>query len=199
MSGGGFSEDPTTLQTRLIDEQYHHRLNPSTTSSIKMNDVSMGGKSDSLGLHHSLEVPSPGGFNNLKVDDDDNCMGSDLFGQTRMPAESMSSQEGRGRLIEKTCQNAMLSTENPVKLSWHNLQYTVQVPTTKQERKEGAGNTKAYDVLKGITGYALPGQTLYVMGPSGAGKTSFMNALSARINLKRGNYLKGQILLNDSA
>ena len=31
------------------------------------------------------------------------------------------------------------------------------------------------------SGYALPGQTLYIMGSSGAGKTSLMNALSNRL------------------
>lgn len=37
------------------------------------------------------------------------------------------------------------------------------------------------------------------MGPSGAGKTSFMNALSARINLNNGNVMEGKILMNDTA
>lgn len=69
----------------------------------------------------------------------------------------MSSQEGRGRLIEKTCQNAMMSAENPAKVSWHNLKYTVQVPTTKLERQNGEGDTRAFEVLKDISGYALPG------------------------------------------
>lgn len=93
----------------------------------------------------------------------------------------------------------MMSAENPAKLSWHNLKYTVQVPTTKQERQNGEGVTRSFEVLKGISGYALPGQTLYVMGPSGAGKTSFMNALSARINLSSGNVMGGKILINDTA
>lgn len=94
----------------------------------------------------------------------------------------------------------MLSAENPAKLSWHNLKYTVQVPTTKLERQNnGEGVTRSFEVLKGISGYALPGQTLYVMGPSGAGKTSFMNALSARINLTSGNVMGGKILINDTA
>jgi len=49
------------------------------------------------------------------------------------------------------------------------------------------GSKKDFVVLKGITGYALPGQTLYIMGASGAGKTSLMNCLSARVNLSNGS------------
>jgi ABC-type molybdate transport system ATPase subunit len=35
------------------------------------------------------------------------------------------------------------------------------------------------------------------MGSSGAGKTSLMNAISARINVGKGCKLEGDILLND--
>jgi ABC-type multidrug transport system ATPase subunit len=35
--------------------------------------------------------------------------------------------------------------------------------------------------VKGVSGYALPGQTLYIMGSSGAGKTSLLNIISDRI------------------
>jgi ABC-type multidrug transport system ATPase subunit len=35
------------------------------------------------------------------------------------------------------------------------------------------------------------------MGSSGAGKTSLMNAMSARINRGKGCNLEGEILLND--
>ena len=63
----------------------------------------------------------------------------------------------------------------------------------------GLGKTKDFQVLKGISGYALPGQTLYIMGSSGAGKTSLMNALSARINTGKGCKLQGEILMNDQA
>lgn len=45
----------------------------------------------------------------------------------------------------------------------------------------GKGKMKGFEVLKNVSGYALPGQTLYIMGSSGAGKTSLMNAISARI------------------
>ena len=72
--------------------------------------------------------------------------------------------------------------------------------TTKFERQTmNMGSKKDFAVLKGITGYALPGQTLYIMGASGAGKTSLMNCLSARVNLGNGSKLTGQVLMNDTA
>lgn len=44
----------------------------------------------------------------------------------------------------------------------------------------------------------MPGQTLYIMGASGAGKTSLLNILSDRISLKNGDVLKNEIYLNDT-
>ena len=59
--------------------------------------------------------------------------------------ESLDSQEGRGRLIEQTCRNAIISSQNPVKLSFQNLSYTVTLPTTKLERLEQKmGKTKQF-------------------------------------------------------
>jgi ABC-type multidrug transport system ATPase subunit len=49
-----------------------------------------------------------------------------------------------------------------------------------------------------VSGYALPGQVLYIMGASGAGKTSLLNILSDRIKLKRGDKITGKILINDT-
>jgi ABC-type multidrug transport system ATPase subunit len=53
-------------------------------------------------------------------------------------------------------------------------------------------------VLTNCSGYALPGQTLYIMGASGAGKTSLMNAVSDRIAVSRGTSLTGERLINDN-
>lgn len=52
-------------------------------------------------------------------------------------------------------------------------------------------------VLKNCSGYALPGQTLYIMGASGAGKTSLMNAISDRISVANGATLTGKVMVND--
>jgi ABC-type multidrug transport system ATPase subunit len=51
--------------------------------------------------------------------------------------------------------------------------------------------------LKNVSGYALPGETLYVMGMSGSGKTSLLNVLSDRINVSSSHRVSGRILLNN--
>lgn len=53
-------------------------------------------------------------------------------------------------------------------------------------------------IVKKASGLALPGQTLYIMGSSGAGKTSLLNILSDRISVKHGMSLKGSVMVNDS-
>ena len=52
-------------------------------------------------------------------------------------------------------------------------------------------------MLKGCTGYCLPGQLTFIMGASGAGKTSLLNRLSDRIGLKQGDSLTGTVNFND--
>jgi ABC-type molybdate transport system ATPase subunit len=44
---------------------------------------------------------------------------------------------------------------------------------------------------------ALPGQTLFIMGASGAGKTSLLNAISGRIKPSNTVTLTGKTLLNN--
>jgi ABC-type dipeptide/oligopeptide/nickel transport system ATPase subunit len=44
-----------------------------------------------------------------------------------------------------------------------------------------------------VSGFALPGQTLYIMGASGAGKTSLLNIISDRISTNKGDILKNEI------
>jgi len=53
-------------------------------------------------------------------------------------------------------------------------------------------------IVKGASGYALPGETLYIMGSSGAGKTSLLNLLSDRISSRDGQTVKGSVMINDT-
>ena len=55
-----------------------------------------------------------------------------------------------------------------------------------------------FEIVKGANGYAIPGETLYIMGSSGAGKTSLLNLLSDRIKKSDSNSIEGQIMVNDS-
>jgi ABC-type multidrug transport system ATPase subunit len=43
----------------------------------------------------------------------------------------------------------------------------------------------------------LPGQTLFIMGSSGCGKTSLLNLLSDRISVGRGDSITGAVKMND--
>jgi ATP-binding cassette subfamily G (WHITE) protein 2 len=44
----------------------------------------------------------------------------------------------------------------------------------------------------------MPGQTLFIMGASGAGKTSLLNILSDRIATNGSDILEGRRVINDS-
>eukprot|EP00899_Mesostigma_viride_P020252 jgi/Mesvir1/28228/Mv04777-RA.2 len=46
-------------------------------------------------------------------------------------------------------------------------------------------------ILQDVSGEAKPGRVLAILGPSGAGKTSFLNALSGRLPFKKDSYLGG--------
>uniref|UniRef100_A0AAV1TDQ4 ABC transporter domain-containing protein n=1 Tax=Peronospora matthiolae TaxID=2874970 RepID=A0AAV1TDQ4_9STRA len=72
----------------------------------------------------------------------------------------------------------------PVTVAFKDLWYTVPDPTDSK---------KTIDLLKGISGYALPGTITALMGSSGAGKTTLMDVIAGR---KTGGKVRGQILLN---
>ena len=68
------------------------------------------------------------------------------------------------------------SSHQACKLTWKNLNYTVKV-------KDKSG-MKDLEVIKDVSGFALPGQATFIMGSSGAGKTSLLNIIADRIALK---------------
>lgn len=87
---------------------------------------------------------------------------------------------------------------NPVKVTFENLEFEVTVQLNKKDAKVEGVKTKKLNIIKGVSGYAMPGQTLYIMGSSGAGKTSLLNILSDRAANRKGNRLAGKVMLNDS-
>ncbi len=86
----------------------------------------------------------------------------------------------------------------PVKLSFENLEFEVNITLGKEEQKKTGSKMGRQRIIKGVSGYALPGETLYIMGASGAGKTSLLNMLSDRISTRDGQTLSGEIKINDS-
>ena len=65
--------------------------------------------------------------------------------------------------------SASARKRNSLTVEWNNLNFTVTTPEGEKR------------ILNDVSGFAKPGQLLAIMGPSGAGKTSLLNAL-ARLN-----------------
>ncbi|KAL4452063.1 hypothetical protein ABPG75_007725 [Micractinium tetrahymenae] len=73
-----------------------------------------------------------------------------------------------------------------VTLQWEGLSYSVPVGRRRKRTQK--------TILQGVSGHVLPGHLLAVMGPTGSGKTSLINALAGR--LPKGGSLQGQVLVN---
>lgn len=73
----------------------------------------------------------------------------------------------------------------PVTLTWKDVCFEV---VTKKKGKK--------DVLKNCTGEARPGRLMAIMGPSGAGKTSLLNALAGQVPEISSAKLTGVVLTN---
>lgn len=73
----------------------------------------------------------------------------------------------------------------PITLAFHDLWYSVPLP--------GSTSDEQIDLLKGVSGFALPGTMTALMGSSGAGKTTLMDVIAGR---KTGGKIQGTILLN---
>jgi ABC-type multidrug transport system ATPase subunit len=83
-------------------------------------------------------------------------------------------------------------------LTFENISYEIRIKCTSQEENLTGKKFIRQKIVKDVSGYALPGETLFIMGASGAGKTSLLNILSDRISLKNGAKIKGKIYINDS-
>lgn len=60
-------------------------------------------------------------------------------------------------MIKENSLKAIQNGKEPIKVTWKNLEYTVNVPTTKLDQEISNQKTKKLTVLKNCTGYALPG------------------------------------------
>ncbi|KAK7368812.1 hypothetical protein VNO80_10842 [Phaseolus coccineus] len=85
--------------------------------------------------------------------------------------------------VEEERNTSTKTKEERIFLTWEDLQVTV--PNGRKGRKP---------ILKGLTGYAKPGQLLAVMGPSGCGKSTLLDALAGR--LVSSSKQTGKILIN---
>ena len=83
-------------------------------------------------------------------------------------------------------------------MTFEKLSYEIRIKCSKDEETLTGQKYIRQKIVKDACGYALPGETLFIMGASGAGKTSLLNILSDRIASKAGGKIKGKILINDS-
>lgn len=68
-------------------------------------------------------------------------------------------------------------------LEWHDVYYSVAIPgksSWNPFQKSQAQDPKKLTILKKVSGLVRPGELLAIMGPSGGGKTTLLNALSGR-------------------
>ncbi|BDA47962.1 ABC transporter G family member 36 [Coccomyxa sp. Obi] len=79
----------------------------------------------------------------------------------------------------------------PITLVYRDLQYFVAMPGKKQVGEDG--KRKRLELLKPMSGAAVPGQLTALMGGSGAGKTTLMDVIAGR---KTQGEIKGEILVN---
>lgn len=77
--------------------------------------------------------------------------------------------------------NSIKNCASPIKLTFEDINF--QVETNTKSRPCGKSVKETLHILKGISGFAMPGTTTFIMGASGSGKTSLLNLLSDRIRI----------------
>ena len=83
--------------------------------------------------------------------------------------------------------------DTKVQISWQDIHISAE-PEAGRCGKKAVGETKV--ILDGVSGCALPGQFISIIGASGAGKTTLLNHLSGR--LIANNLTKtGKIMINN--
>eukprot|EP00698_Gefionella_okellyi_P019108 TRINITY_DN580_c0_g1_i2.p1 TRINITY_DN580_c0_g1~~TRINITY_DN580_c0_g1_i2.p1 ORF type:complete len:728 (-),score=164.74 TRINITY_DN580_c0_g1_i2:2032-4215(-) len=78
-------------------------------------------------------------------------------------------------------ETAAFDQADPIALRWNNIRLTVKISRTESK-----------EILKGISGYAQPGELIAIMGSTGAGKTSLLSVLSQRAE----GHVSGSITVN---
>ena len=81
-----------------------------------------------------------------------------------------------------------INIKGPVHLAWKDVTLTLS------KGRHAAGRT----LLSSISGEAKPGRLLAILGPSGGGKTSLLNAIGGVTRAEKGLSLHGSLLVNGS-
>lgn len=111
-----------------------------------------------------------------------------------LDSDSTETQPYVEMLKEKFMENhdptIMLRPEERLSLEWRNICY--KVPIVKKSCCKVTESTEK-DILKGVTGYLPAGSLLGILGPSGAGKTTFLHVLSKKLKSKK---ITGEVTVN---
>ncbi|KAF1323093.1 Atp-binding protein, partial [Globisporangium splendens] len=101
------------------------------------------------------------------------------------------------RVLDKKSTNSSSNEETVVDLASHRELNFTSVTVAFEGlwyAVPGPGKDKQpIDLLKGVSGFALPGKMTALMGASGAGKTTLLDVIAGR---KTGGTINGQIMLN---
>ncbi|KAG4048248.1 ABC transporter G family member 36 [Phytophthora cactorum] len=124
--------------------------------------------------YHRYESPE-----NVTLDSEGKDNASNDYGLLRTPRSSPNGSDAVVAVAPDSEKHFV-----PVTIAFKDLWYTVPDPSNPNE---------TIDLLKGISGYALPGTITALMGSSGAGKTTLMDVIAGR---KTGGKIAGHILLN---
>uniref|UniRef100_H3H1R1 ABC transporter domain-containing protein n=1 Tax=Phytophthora ramorum TaxID=164328 RepID=H3H1R1_PHYRM len=108
----------------------------------------------------------------------------DGYGLLKTPKRASSSDRGRLDMSIVVPVSTQKHSFVPVTLAFRDLWYSVPSPANPKED---------IDLLKGVSGFAVPGSITALMGSSGAGKTTLMDVIAGR---KTGGRIRGEILLN---
>lgn len=94
--------------------------------------------------------------------------------------------------MDEHTQAAIAKGGLPIKLTWSGINLRVTV----EQKIDGVKTKNELEILKNVDGFAMPGTATFIMGASGSGKTSLLNVLSDRVNLK-GKKKEGTVMFND--
>jgi len=84
-------------------------------------------------------------------------------------------------------------TVNGVLIQWKDICY--EVPK-EQKGCCSKGEVELKRILNNVSGWVAPGEMLAILGPSGAGKTSFLNILAGRTKKSKNKIINGEIKVN---
>ena len=113
-------------------------------------------------------------------EEEDAAVGGDTITRKLLGSESKTAIE-----VSPPGSVASVLPFTPMTVTWRDLKYTVQL------NKNLGGGTKT--LLQGVSGIAVPGRLISLMGASGAGKSTLLDVIAGR---KTAGKMEGSIFLN---